>query len=391
MDELEYYVANGTEPADLKTLEMMKEEFAKSYASLEKELAARTGNIEQRNSQLDASQAELENYRQEYRRNNQEEKERLVEGELKEISAVKDQLTGQAVTLKRERDALDVKREEITDRVRQLNEIAEGKSIRYISGQDARLCEMNFLARFDTKMQSYPVRFYSPLEKKEFVIRCWNEGDHVNTSVSNSPDKPWNVQSRYSVNEKMFGLFGGKLSKIIVEGVSLNHLEEFEKYNFDSRRANLADFLKTITPIIDKAEIGKYLHVIGIASPTGWDEKVQKEIRSATFAHNYISRFVSICLVDSVTGEVIFNSADERISKFIEYFTPEFDREKVEKIRQYIIGRLAVKEYVVLDEAVAEIKEPKNIVNKVFYDLQHEGKGKIKYIKEVGLVIQTLK
>jgi hypothetical protein len=88
---------------------------------------------------------------------------------------------------------------------------------------------------------------------------------------------------------------------------------------------------------------------------------------------------------------MIFNPLDARITKYIEYFTPEFNSEKTATVRKHIMGRLAVKEYIVLDEAVNETREPKAIVNKVFYDLQHEGKGKIKYIKGVGLVIQTVK
>ena len=78
-------------------------------------------------------------------------------------------------------------------------------------------------------------------------------------------------------------------------------------------------------------------------------------------------------------------------SKFVEYFTPEFNREKTEKVKQYILAKLAIKEYVVLDDAITELRESRTLVNKGFYDMQREGKGKLKYIKEVGLVIQTAK
>jgi hypothetical protein len=193
------------------------------------------------------------------------------------------------------------------------------------------------------------------------------------------------------VNEKKHGLLGENVKKIVIEAISLNHLDEFEQFNFDSRSATLADFLNLVKRIIDQAEGGKYLHVVGIASPTGWDEKVQNEVQSPTFAHNYISHFVSFCLVDSVTGQVFFNPKDDRISKFVEYFTPEFNREKTEKVKQYILAKLAIKEYVVLDDAITELRESRTLVNKGFYDMQREGKGKLKYIKEVGLVIQTAK
>jgi hypothetical protein len=391
LDKMESRVSTGESLQELKFLEPIKEGLADSYKSLEREIAAKVKLIEQRNGELAQKEAELEKSGQKYPQPEQEEKQRLIESELKEVLAVKDKLGTQAAMLNGEKDNLEIKRQEITDRLRQLNEIAEGKSIRYISSQDARLCEMNLLARFDTKMQAYPLNFHSPLERKEFVIRSWSEGAHVSNSEQNSPDSPWNVQDRYVISEKKHGMFGEKVNKIIIEAITLNHLDEFDKYKFDARSANLADFLNIVNRIIDKAEVGKYLHIVGIASPTGWDEKVQNEVKSTIFAHNYISRFVSFCLIDSVTGEIIFNPSDDRITKYIEYFTPEFNREKSETVRKHIMGRLAVKDYVVLDEVVDETTEPKAIVNKVFYDLQHEGKGKIKYIKGVGLVIQTVK
>jgi uncharacterized membrane-anchored protein len=388
---LESILSKGESSPALNSLDLEKEELAGKYINLEKELTDRVNVIEQRNRELEAREAALEKNKEEYRQQLEEEKRRLVEAELKEIATVKDQLATQATTLQDEQNGLEVKRQEIIDRLRQLNEIAEGKSIRYISSEDAKLCEMNFMARFDTKMQFYPVRLYSPLMKKEFEIHSWKEGQHISVSESSTPDMPGNVQDRYIVSDKKHGFFGDKIKRIIVEAISFTHLDEFKKYKFDSRRANLADFLKIITRLVDKAEVGEYLHVIGIASPTGWDEKVKNEVQSTTFAHNYISRYLSFCLVDSVTGEVFFNPSDDRISKFIEYFVPEFNREKIEKARQYVVNKLAVKNYVVFDDAVADVGESRAIINKVFYDLQHEDKGKVKYMKEVGLVIQTPK
>lgn len=77
--------------------------------------------------------------------------------------------------------------------------------------------------------------------------------------------------------------------------------------------------------------MGKYFHVMVIASPTGWDDKVVREISSREFARNYVSRFVSLCLVDSITGDVYYNPADERVARFIEFFKPQFDRERLRK------------------------------------------------------------
>ena len=111
------------------------------------------------------------------------------------------------------------------------------------------------------------------------------------------------------------------------------------------------------------------------------DEKVKKEIESTDFAHNYVSRYVSICLVDSGTGEVTFNSVDERIVKFVEFFKPQFDSEKVAKIKELIKKRLSLKDYVVYSDILEETKEPRTLVNKAFYDLTDEGKYRMRHIK----------
>jgi len=55
--------------------------------------------------------------------------------------------------------------------------------------------------------------------------------------------------------------------------------------------------------VIDNAEKGKYFHVVSIASPTGWDERIKAYIKSEDFARNYVSRFISLCLVDIETGD----------------------------------------------------------------------------------------
>jgi hypothetical protein len=307
-----------------------------------------------------------------------------------EIQALKGQLITLEKALHDEKASIELRQQEITERLRQINDAAEGKPLRLIVGSDARACELNFIARFDTKMQAFPVKLYSPLEKKTYKIRSWMEGEHISSPHEHTSDMPCNAYSRYIIQQKKCRFFGKKIVKMVIEAVCFNHLEDFEKYGFDTKRANLSDFLSLVTKSIDQAELGKYLHVIGLASPTGWDEKVQNEVKSTSFARNYVSRFVSFCLVDSVTGDVVYNPVDDRVVRFIDFFEPEFDHEKLERVKNCTTNHLQMKSYAVFDDVAAETGESRAIVNKVFYDSQREGKGKVRYIKDVGLVLQTL-
>ncbi len=241
-------------------------------------------------------------------------------------------------------------------------------------------------------MHGFPLDIHSPIENKTYKIRSWEGDSHVRLSEGDAGEDaamPINVHSLYTIEEKKHRFFGEKMKKVVIEAVSFNHLEGLAKYEFDVRRMSLAEFLSLITRFIDRAELGEYLHVIGIASPTGFDERVVNEVRSTEFARSYVSRYVSVCLVDSVTGEVYFNPADERIAKFVDFFKPEFGHEMVAKVKKYILEEFKIKDYVVLDDVVKETGEERGIVLKAFYDLEAEGKGRVRYIKDVGLVLEV--
>ena len=305
------------------------------------------------------------------------------------IEALKSKITSQEQAIQIEKDQIESQKQEIRKKLEQISGYTEDNPLRFISREDARKYEMDFLARFDTKMHNFPVKLYSPLEKKTYEIRDWGQDEHISISEKNLSHMPRNTRSRYMVKERKHGLYGDKIIKIIVEAASLNHLDEFEQFGYDSRRAGMGDLLGFVTDLIDSAELGKYLHVIGITSPTGWDEKMTKEFNTDQIIRNYMSRFVSLCLIDSMTGETFYNWTDERITGFAELFKLEFDQERIDRVRRDLLHTLGIKKYVVFDDYIKETTETRQIVNKVFYDLQKEGRYRVRQIKEIGLVLQT--
>lgn len=387
--DVERELLAGKGPASLSALESEKDHLAESYLGFEREIAALLEATGEKQRELAAKEMDLEKARREYEQQMQEDRQRLVENELKEIETLKNELESEAMCLEEEKGSLELKRDEMNDRLRQITEVLEGKPIRFVAKEDAKLCELNFIARFDTKMQSFPLKIHSPIEGKTYEIKSWNETSHLWSTEGSAPDTPSNARSRYVVWERKHGFFGESIEKVIIEAVSLSHLKEFEGYGFDARRANLSEFLSLIARFIKNAEVGKYLHVIGIASPTGWDERVEKEIKSTDFARNYVSRYISICLVDSVTGDVVYSPTDDRITKFVDFFKPQFDRERLEGVKGLIMRRLSEKDHVVFEDIVEEAKEERVFLNKAFHDIDRAKKGRLRYIKDVGLVLEA--
>jgi hypothetical protein len=376
---------------NLHNLQSEKDRLSSNYSGLERDITGLIEATTKKQQELAVRQAELEKSRQEYKQQMQEEKERIVESELKQIDALKSDLASEARSLFEEKTSLQIKRQEMDDRLKQLTEAVEGKSLRFIAKEDAKLCELNFIARFDTKMHDFPLKVHSPIEGKTYEITSWNESSHLRFADGNTPDSPTNARSRYILSEKKHGFFGEKIKKVIIEAVSLNHLREFEGYGFDARRANLSELLTLLSKFINSAEIGKYLHVIGIASPTGWDEGVIKEITSAEFAHNYVSRSVSICLLDALTGEVYYNPLDKRISDFVEKFRPELQVEHDAKINKAIKEELKLKGFVSFADFVNSSGEPRTLILKIFYELEKEANYGVRMLKNIGLILENKK
>jgi len=200
-----------------------------------------------------------------------------------------------------------------------------------------------------------------------------------------------NLRSRYVVAEKKYKLFGKEETKVIIEAAVLGHLLEYAENGFDTRSVTLSELLSVLTRYIDSAELGNYFHVLGIASVTGFDRKVREHINSNEFHNNFVSRYVSLCLVDLETGEVFYNESDDRIKAYLPLFKPLFDEEKMRAIKEHVVGRLEFKNFAVLDKVVEEAtdggEEDKMLAKKVFYDLEKEGIGEVQYDKEFGLVV----
>lgn len=386
---LEKALLEGVSP-DTDSLELEKEQLSKRFEELERELATEIDRLDNEMASIDKTKAGLDKLAEDYRRQAEEQKQRIVESEIDALERTCAELASRKQSLEEQRRSLEIRRHEVGERLKQLLEVATGGGIRWVTKEDARLAELNFIARFDHKMQQFPLQVFSPIENKEFVVKSWDEGSHVRRSqVISNPDSPSNEISRYIVSERKYKVFGDRVRKVIIEAVSFSHLAELTERGFDIRRANLGEFLRIINSRIKTAEIGQYLHVLGIASPTGWHEGVTCEISADTFARNYVSQYVSVCLIDSITGEVYHNPLDKRITSFVDLFKPELPEEKVEMLKRRALDQLRLKGFIAFQDFAKEASEPRTLLLNAFFVLVKEGKAKARIMKDIGLVLEA--
>jgi hypothetical protein len=361
--------------------------------------------IERRKKTLDARELELKEAEERQRAELKDTARQAFVDELRNINTLREELEKKEAELKGDREGLEYEKGEVEERLGKLKAILEGGEVkRFVTRDVAMIHELNYIGRFDIKMNELPKRIDNPLEGKERRINAWSHHrkfDDVDKILNLNTLKmgyeeatgklPLNLRSRYVVAEKKHKLFGKEETKVIIEAAVLGHLLDYAENGFDTKSVTLSELLSVLTRYIDNAELGNYFHVLGIASVTGFDKRVFEHINSEDFHKNFVSRYVSLCLVDLETGEVFYNESDERIKAYIDLFKPVFDEEKVRAIKEYVIGRLELKDFAVLDRVVEEAtdggEKGRRLAKKVFYDLEKEGMGEVKYEKEFGVVI----
>jgi hypothetical protein len=390
----------------LGEFEADKSEVWKAYEKLERAWSESIGGIEERKRALDEHEQELEAAAERQKAELKEAAMRAFEDELGNINTLREELEKKEAELKVEREGLEYEKRGLEERLEKIKNILEGGEVkRFVTSDVAKIQELNYIGRFDTKLNELPRTIYDPIEGKERKISAWSyhyKFDNVDKILNMSRLKmdyeeamaklPLNQRSRYAVAEKRYKLFGKEETKVIIEAAVLGHLLDYAENGFDTKSVTLSELLPVLTGYINRAELGNYFHVLGIASVTGFDKRVLEHINSEDFHKNFVNRYVSLCLVDLETGEVLYNESDERIKAYIDLFKPVFDEEKVRAIREYVVGRLELKDFAVLDRVVEEAtdggEEGRRLVKKVFYDLDKEGIGNVRYDKEFGVIVE---
>ncbi|MCL0048440.1 hypothetical protein M1N20_03210 [Dehalococcoidia bacterium] len=320
----------------------------------------------------------------------------------------REELEGREEKLKEREEELKTERERLEEKKRELDERAEkikrgmekARESRFVTRAEAKYMELNYTGRFDTKATTFPLTVPSPIEGKEYRISSW--GEHSKSSDREWMEKelagtlskaemdnemPCNQRSVYAITKKKH-VFSGSERRVVVEAIVFNHLQAYAEVGFDTEPLSLEEFTGILSKSVDNAEVGNYFHVIGIASPTGISEKIREYHQSEDFHRRFVSRYVSVCLVDLTTGEIIYNPADINISRFVDLFKPEFDVEKVERLKNFIADKFSTADHVVLEDVAEETKGERALVKKAFYDLEKEG-YRIRYIEGVGLVLNV--
>jgi hypothetical protein len=175
---------------------------------------------------------------------------------------------------------------------------------------------------------------------------------------------------------------------MVIESVVHSHLDAYATNGFDARPADLDDLLDLINEAVYEAEEGEYTHLLAIASPTGWTDRVKQQIENDGIARTRYSQFVSICLVDLQERSLIYDESDPVVRENVDLFEAPIDTERIEACVQFLqdeyVGNPA-KQSVAVDDIVDTRGFDAHVAKHAFDRLERQGLGEQLYVSDVGL------
>jgi len=312
---------------------------------------------------------------------------RRLEKAQRESEAVRqrmDELRRREVELRRREAELREREEEVSRKIKEVMAL-KGKveaGSRFVRIDEARILEMNFVGRVRGKF-----RGEVKLLGKTFRVEALEErvtfdkgrfaGKLNERDLKNVPD---NREVRILLREKK--LFG-KREEITIRALFYGRPERYAEVGFDTDPLELADVNAVLVDARAEAEKGRV--ILLIASPTGFERRVLDYISSRDFHRNFISENVSLVLLDLESGELVYNPHDEYARALEPMLRLERDDELMDKVREFLEGKLLEKGYVRLEEAAENF--PEDIVKRAFQELRRERGYTTKYIEGVGYVL----
>jgi hypothetical protein len=371
------------------------------------ELAARIDEIEELKSELTAEIDELQAVKEETKQDADESEDvaTLIEDELSNLREQQAAIESEVSRLRATREQRSESQKRVEERVEELEASLGGdepaaESEEAVTAAVARLYELDYVSRFDRSVRDARTITLPDGSRYEPSPDLWDETG-VRTSDRRQVEEalagtgetadsyPVALRSRYAVTDsRLFGAFNS--TELVVEVVSKPHLTAYATNGFDARPAGVPDLLDVVNQAISAVESQDVTHLIGVASPTGWSDRVRSLIEADDFARSRFDVDLSLCLVDARTGELTYDESDPLVRENVELFEYEVDPERFREGDQVVRNQYVddpSKTQATITEVVEDHDIEPRVVRAVFERLAEEGVAEIDTLPDVGLYI----
>ncbi|HII00934.1 TPA: hypothetical protein HA351_04535 [Methanosarcinaceae archaeon] len=378
--------------AELEKLGTEKALTEESLRQAEAEKARANEQIQDLSSEKEATESRFREMQAE--RSGSEEQIKALESEkakfeeqVAALAAEKELAVKQALEIASEKARVEAK-------FRQLSEekaLMEGKGSRYVKLEEVKQYELNFIGRVEHKLGNSVT-----LAGKNYKVDSPREVKHVDTSrfaesfglserdLKNLPENRALLAS--FVEKKLLG----KKQRYDLKALFSARVEKYAESGYDTDPLELKDVNAYLVDARDEAREKGESALLCLASPTGFEAAVGSYISSDDFHRNFLSKYLSVCLLDLETGKQLYNPQDALAKEFAGICEMETETEKSEKlkleVRKAIEDGLLVKDYVVFGDLMKSFGDTPALKS-LFYDYADDRNLKIQFVEDVGLVL----
>lgn len=347
--------------------------------------------------ELDALHEQREQVRQEMDR---------LRRERERVEAVRDRLEARQEDLQEE---VESAREEIADRTDDLQEEVESvrKSLHsppgggeFVDATTARLYELDYVGRFDTSMANAET-IVTPEEPFEVPDGYWDgRSEHWSERVPSAPQDqlltdeepeqlPLGQRARYEITSSRYLGLSREIEMVVEAVVHVNH-DAYEQNGFDGTPAGLDDLLALVDRAIAETDADGHHYLLGVASPTGWTDRVLDQLAEEELSRSRFSPRVSVCVVDLSNGSITYDPSDEIASENADLFEFTVDAERVIDckgvVREEYVD-VPGEESVLLSAVAEDHGFPARVVAQAFDELEADGHGEQLYLEDLGTAL----
>lgn len=303
--------------------------------------------------------------------------------------AARDDLDAQERALREAEEALKSREQQIEAAMRAWNGDGQGGRSRYVSAGEAMQYELTFIGRMETKIGDSPV-----IEGRTFRVEGIEESKEASPGHAGEAGRKALPENRSLTIRLVEKKLLGRRKEYAFNARFASRVERYAGQGYDCDPLGLDDVTVILSDMRDRARSSSAPTVLCLASPTGFERRVRDFIDSEEFHRNFISRYLSLLLLDVETGDLAFNPADETAQAFSGICELEIDSERRERVRLDVRGAmndaLERRDYVVFGD-IQKVLGNDPLVKSAFYDCSADMDGEVKFIETLGLVMDTRK
>jgi excisionase family DNA binding protein len=277
-----------------------------------------------------------------------------------------------------------------------VEDLRRGKIPVLVKASQARLREVNFLQRLQTRLVSIGTLIH-PLSGEVLTVTDWQalleEGDErvdvmrlMNKAVLENEwlaRLPVNAHSRYLIPPT--GRQKG--GPVVILAQAFSHMKTMIQKGFDTGSMDAEDLTGLLLRLGEEAQRSQTVTLAVLGATSGWDEPARRLVTGEGGGLAFSHHWLLVYLNDMEKPEIIYNRLDNRLRSYADLFTPLLVGEETEEVARAVVREMGTYDSFTVRQALQVMPYSKKSIESAFEKLAASGQYALTEVPGLGLAI----